>query len=122
MAGSVLLNIVRESMLEVYQAKRIIQKELLLENYPILSNSIECTVSIYLKEKKKNTYTTSSANTLLENIIICAKKAAFEDPAHPPLSSSNYLLAEIELTLHTDDGDISEKDSPILTDETTLVV
>ncbi len=122
MADSILLKIVRDSILEVYQTKWIIDKEALLQTYPILSTPLNCSITIYIQEEPKNTYSTKNDKTLLENIIIAAKKAAFEDPLHPPLSSSKYLSCEIELTLHTAEGDISEKDSPIINDEATLLV
>ena len=122
MADSVLLKIVRDSMLEVYQAKRLIDKKELLQNYPILSTPMNCSVTIYIEEETKNSHTTQTQQALLENIITAAKKAAFEDPKHSPLSSSEYLSCEIELTLHTEDGDISEKDPPIIEDETTILV
>ena len=122
MSDSVLLKIVRDSMLEVYQTRRIIDKASLLQTYPILETPLNCSVTVYIEEKPKNTYTTDTNETLLENIIIAAKKAAFEDKNHTPLSSSKYLSCEIELTLHTQEGDISEKDSPIIEDETALIL
>jgi AMMECR1 domain-containing protein len=114
MGSSVLLKLARDSMLEVYQAKYIIDKNELLKQHPILDSKIECTINIYLNDNLKSSYSTNSNNSLLQNIIIASKKAAFEDNNSTPLKTSEYLECEVELILHTDEGDISQKDTPIL--------
>ena len=121
MGSSLLLKLARDSMLEVYQAKRLIDKEQLLEEHPILSTPMSCTVSIYLDEKPFSSFRSGDDRTLLENIILAAKKAAFETDKEHILTSTQYLHAEVELTLHTADGDISERDKPIVSDKDALV-
>ena len=69
MGSSLLLGITRNSMLEVYQAKRLIDTEELLKNYPVLQTPIDVEVTIYLEDEPFSSYKTNSGNTLLENII-----------------------------------------------------
>ena len=57
-----------------------------------------------------------ASKSLLENITIGAKKAAFEDKKSATLTTSEYLHCEIELILDTPDGQISETDPAILSD------
>ncbi len=122
MAGSVLLKLARDSMLEVYQAQHIIDKEELLAQHPILATPMNCKVSIFLDEKQRASYTTDSTASLLENIILAAKKAAFEDPNTTPLTTSEFLHAQVELSIFSDEGVISERDEPILNAQSTPLV
>ena len=121
MGSSLLLKLARDSMLEVFQAKRLIDKEALLKEHPILATPMACTVSIYLDEKPLSSYKSEDDRALLENIILAAKKAAFEVDKEHILTSTQYLHAEVELTLHTADGDISERDKPLISDKDALV-
>ena len=121
MGSSLLLKLARDSMLEVYQAKRIIDKEKLLQEHPILATPMACQVTIYLDEKPYSSYKSQADAKLIENIILAAKKAAFEADTEHILTSTQYLHAEIELTLFTPDGAISERDKPILNEKDALV-
>ncbi len=116
MGNSLLLKLARDSMLEVYQAKRLIDKASLLEEHPILATPMACKITIYLNEKIFSTYTSGANTPLLDNIILAAKKAAFETDQKHILTSTQYLHAEIELTLFTADGTMSERDKPIVND------
>jgi len=122
MGSSLLLKVARDSMLEVYQAKRLIDKEQLLKTHPILATPMACTVTIYLDEKPYSHFQSKDDKPLIENIILAAKKAAFEVDTEHILTSTQYLHAQIELTLHTSDGDISEKDKPLLDDKEQIVL
>ena len=115
MSSSTLLQLTRDSITEVLQAKRRIDKDSLLQSYPILAKQMGCEVKIFLHKQLRSSFTIEkNQNSLLDNIIICAKKAAFEDPKNPPLTISEYLHSSIELTLFTPDGAISEIDKPII--------
>ena len=118
MAGSVLLKLARDSILEVFQAKRLIEKRRLLEAYPVLATAMACRVAIYLDERLLGSFKSEAEDPLVENIILAAKKAAFES-GHV-LTSSEYLHVQVALTLYTPDGEISEKDMPLLSDKETL--
>lgn len=108
-------------MLEVYQAKRLIKSEELLSEYPILATPMNCKTAIYLENELFSEYTTNTTLSLLENIILSAKKAAFETDSSKILTSTQYLHAEVELTLYTADGAISEKDRAILEENETAL-
>jgi len=115
---SVLLQLARDSIHEVFEAKRNIDKQALLIQHPLLNEKIATSVNIYLDDKLRGSYISKEASkTLIEDIIYNAKKSAFEDKSFKPLSTSEYLSCEIELKLITPDGVISEKDPAILRDE-----
>jgi len=118
MSRSVLLQLARDSITEVLEAQRTIDKATLLKEHPILNEKIPTTVNIYLDEELRGSFSSKDAKkTLLESIIYNAKKSAFEDTNFTPLTTSQYLSCEIELILNTADGIMSEKDSAILQGE-----
>ncbi len=121
MGSGLLLKLARDSMLEVYRAERLIDKEKLLKEYPILATPMACKVAIYLEEELFSSYMSEAEIPLLENIILSAKKAAFEADSEHILTSTQFLHAQLELTLFTPDGVISEKDEPILKDKEAFV-
>jgi len=115
MSRSVLLQLARDSIQEVIEATRTIQKKELLKEHPLLGEPIATTVNIYLdNELRGSASSTSNSLSLLEDIILNSKKSAFEDKNFTPLSTSEYLSCEIELLLDTPDGILSEKDPAIL--------
>lgn len=115
MSRSVLLQLARDSIQEVLEANRTIDKERLLDQYPLLGEKIATTVNIYLNsELRASSSTKTPINSLLEDIVGNAKKAAFEDKNSTPITTSEYLHCEIELILATEDGEISEKDKAII--------
>ena len=113
MSRSVLLQLARDSIQEVLEAQRTIDKESLLNEHPLLHEKIPVTVNIYLDEKLRGS-SSSDDNSLLENIIWCAKKSSFEDKNFTPLTTSEYLNSEVELLISTPEGAMSEKDPAIL--------
>ena len=115
MARSILLQLARDSIAEVLEAKRTIKKQELLEKHPLLSEVMATSVKLYIDNELRGEATTSLPSyTLLEDIIKNAKVAAFEDKNFKPLTTSEYLNCEIELLLTTADGVISERDKSIL--------
>jgi len=111
MDRSILLQLARDSIQEVYEAKRTIDKLHLLQQHPLLSEKIATTVNIYLDNKLKSSYGSKDASkTLIEDIIYNAKKAAFENSDSKPLSTSEYIECEIELILNTAEGVMSQRD------------
>lgn len=118
---SVLLQLARDSIQEVFEAHKTINRLELLQKYPLLKENIKTTLNIYIDSKLRGSsslYTQKSK--LLDDIILNAKKSAFEDINFNPLTTSEYLKCEIELLLDTPDGILCEKDSAILNKETTL--
>jgi hypothetical protein len=115
MARSILLQLARDSIVEVIEAKRTINKPLLLDEHPLLNEPINSEVNIYLDKKLRGSYKSSHAmKSLLEDIIFNAKKAAFEDTRFAPITTSEYLSCEVEVVLYTQEGVMSEKDPAIL--------
>jgi AMMECR1 domain-containing protein len=115
MGRSVLLQLARDSIAEVLEAQRTIDKVALLEAHPLLAQQIPSSVNIYLEHKLRGSASADiNASTLLEDIIKNAKRAAFEDKNFRPLSTSEYLECEVEIILETPDGVISQRDPSIL--------
>lgn len=115
MSRSVLLQLARDSIAEVLEAKRTINKQELLSQHPLLNEKIPTRVNIYIQnELRGSAYSKEATLSLLDDIVINAKKSAFEDNNFKPISTSEYLECEIELLLSTPDGVISEKDKSIL--------
>ena len=115
MSRSVLLQLARDSIAEVFEAKRTINKNELLTNHPLLSEKMATRVNIYVKNELRGSCASADAEkSLLEDIICNAKRSAFEDKNHPPLTTSEYLKCEVEILLATPEGVISEKDSAII--------
>jgi len=99
---SLLLKIARESITEVFEAQNIIKRGELIKDYPILNEPLAAFVSIYInKELRGQSGRVQAKESLLEEIIYHAKAAAFEDKAFGPLKVSEYLQAELELSLLT---------------------
>jgi len=114
MSRSILLQLARDSIEEVLQAQNTIDKKALLNEHPLLNENIQADISIYIDDKLKSSYSSTKDYSLLNNIIIGAKKAAFEDKTTSPITTAEYLSCEIELSLQTIDGIIKQKDEPIL--------
>jgi len=114
MSRSVLLQLARDSIAEVLEAKKTINIEALTQQHPLLNESIQTTVNIYINNELRGNYVNENEDSLVKNILIGAKRAAFEDVNFSPLSTSEYLHCEVELILNTQDGIISQKDPAIL--------
>ncbi len=112
---SVLLQLARDSIREVLEAKNSIDKITLLKKYPLLNQKIPITINIYINsELRGNSNSQNPPTSLIDEIIISAKRAAFEDSNFLALSTSEYLSCEIEIILQTPEGIISEKDPAII--------
>ena len=117
MSRSILLQLARDSIAEVLEARRTINKQSLLEQHPLLNQKIQTQINLYIdKELRGSSKSNFASYTLLEDIVRNAKKSAFEDKNFKPISTSEYLSCEVEIVLTTDDGVISETDKPIVTD------
>ncbi len=110
MSRSILIQLAHDSINEVFQAKNSIDRDALLREYPLLNESIPMTLKIFVGNELRGYYEDLATKSLLENIIIGAKKAAFEDTRSAPLKTTEYPGAEIELALQTPEGIISHRD------------
>lgn len=115
MSQSVLLSIARRSIEEVLQAENTIDRAQLLEQYPILGETVATQVNLYVgNELRGSAKSDRSDRPLLDDIIHNAKVAAFEDENFSPLVTSEYLRASVELILFSADGPLCHRDTPIL--------
>jgi len=105
MNRSFLIDLAYKSIEEILQATAIIDQTTILKEYPILGSKLPMKLSIYVKDELHGSYTGDINQTLLHNIIFGAKIAAFEK--EKPLTVSDFLQAEIEITLQTADQTIS---------------
>ena len=65
MARSVLLQLARDSIEEVFQAKRKIDKKLLVKEHPLLKQNIDASVTIYLKDKTRGFCSSENSSSSL---------------------------------------------------------
>lgn len=115
MSRSILLQLARDSIEEVLQAEITIDRNALLQEHPLLNEKIPTTVNLFIDKELKGSYSIQNSKaSLLSNIIISAKKAAFEDQESSILTTSEYLHCEVELILNTPDGEISQTDPSII--------
>lgn len=115
MSRSVLLQLARDSIAEVLEAQRTIDKITLLDEHPLLNEKIPTTVNLYIdNELRGSSKTIDNSQTLFDSIVKNAKQSAFQDDNFNPISTSEYLDCEVEILLITPDGTISEKDPSIL--------
>jgi hypothetical protein len=113
MSRSLLLQLARDSIQEVFEAQRTIDISTLLKEHPLLNENINLVVNIFIEDKLKSSHEIKETNSsLINNIIIGAKKAAFE--SGEIITTSQYLHSEIELILDTPDGKISQRDPAII--------
>ena len=119
MSRSVLLQLARDSIEEVLQAQITIDRTSLLNEHPLLNETLDVTLNLFINQELKGSHSTQNSETsLLSNIILSAKKAAFEDKKNSVFTTSDYLNCEVEIVLDTPDGEISQKDPSIIHTQT----
>ncbi len=117
MSQSVLLTIARHSIEEVLQAENTIDREALIGEYPLLAQPMATQVNLYLGDEIRGSAKSAApTRPLLDDIIRNAKIAAFQDENFPPMATSEYLHASIELILFSEQGPLGHRDTPILHD------
>ena len=113
MADSVLCQLVRTSILEVLQAQNLLEKQKILDTYPLLNQIIPVKIELFLDEELRGSYQQQDL-PLYDALELGAKKAAFEDTSTSPLTTREYLHIEVQITLQTPEGILTHKDNPIL--------
>ena len=102
MSQSLLLDIARESITEVFEAQNTIDKQKLIKDYPILAEPVASFITLYVNNELRGSSGSVFAEaSLLEEIILHSKTAAFLDERFEPLRTSEYLKTIIELSLLT---------------------
>jgi len=107
MSRSFLIDLAYNSIKEILQARKLIDEDAILKEYPLLSQHIAMSLKIFVGEKLHGSYRDKATKTLLQNIMLGAKIAAFED--NEPLKVSEFLKVQIEISLHTPEGVISHR-------------
>jgi len=121
MNRSILVQLARDSIQEVFEAKRTIVKQVLLQTHPMLAQPIATQVNIFLQGELRGTSKElNSSLSLLESVIKNAKKAAFEDSSVKPLTTSEYLHCEVEVVLFVDGEVMKQRDNAIIDDRVSL--
>jgi len=111
MKRPILLQIVRDSIAEVFLAKRVIKKDELLKEYPLLQENLVSKIEIFIDNELFSSIESNADDTLLNELIKNAKIAAFE--GSDAIKTSQYIDCEIKLTLFTPDGVISQTDQAL---------
>jgi len=102
MARSVLLQLARDSIEEVLQSEKSIDREQLIADYPALAEKVATFVTLTIGGELRGCIGSLEAQRpLIDDIVINAKSAAFQDPRFPPVTTSEYLHAAIEVSLLT---------------------
>jgi len=109
MNRSLLIQLAYDSIKEILQTKKLIDREEILHQYPLLKETIPMTLKIFVEDELHGYYEDMAHKSLFENILLGAKIAAFEDPNSQPLKVSEFLKAEIEISLQTPEGVISHR-------------
>lgn len=122
MSRSPLLQLVRDSIEEVIEARRIINRDELLSMYPALEQEVACIITLKLGDEIRGEAKTEQASqALIDDIIYNAKVAAFQDSRFSPLTTAEYLRATISLSLLIPDEEgglhvETSTDAPLLKD------
>lgn len=100
MSQSVLLQVARSSIMEVLQAERLINREELINQHPLLATPTATFVTLYLNNEVRGCMgSLNHERALIDDVIHNAKMAAFQDPRFEPISTAEYLHTTIELSL-----------------------
>lgn len=103
MSRSILLGLARESIEEVLQAEKSIDRDGMLSRFPPLKEAIATFVTIRIDgEMRGRAGAAIAQRSLMDDVIHNAKMAAFEDPDFSPLTTSEYLRASIEVSVLTE--------------------
>ena len=121
MIRSPLLQLVRDSIEEVIEARRIINRDELLRQYPILEQKIASIVTLKVEDELREARSEEALKPLIDDIIYNAKVAAFQDKKLSPITTAKYLHCSISLSLLIPDEEgglhvETSMDEPLLKD------
>jgi AmmeMemoRadiSam system protein A len=104
----ILTNIVKKSIQERFEHKPLIDKELILQNYPELNQQKATFVTLNMDNNLRGCIGSIIAHrTFLEDLIENAKSAAFGDPRFLPLSKEEFEKIDIEISILTEPQEIT---------------
>jgi AmmeMemoRadiSam system protein A len=108
---SVLLKLARESIQEVLEAQNTIDRDVLLEQYPVLGQKMATFVTLTIGGELRGCIGSLVAQRpLIDDIIHNAKAAAFQDPRFTPVTTSEYLHCMVEISLLTAPEEVEYSD------------
>ena len=111
MSQSVLLELARESIQEVLEAEKTIDREALLEQYPVLAQKMATFVTLTIDGELRGCIGSLVAQRpLIDDIVHNAKAAAFQDPRFTPMTTSEYLHCAVEISLLTEPEEVTYGD------------
>ncbi|MEA3522666.1 MAG: AMMECR1 domain-containing protein [Campylobacterota bacterium] len=102
MSQSLLLEVARQSIVEVLEASRSIDVPHLKKAHPLLNEKMATAVTLYLDDEIRSHYCSLHPNkSLIDDLIYTAKVAAFESLQHKPITTSEYLHVSIQVSILT---------------------
>ena len=111
MSQSVLLKLARESIEEVLEAQNTIDRDALVEQYPVLAQKMATFVTLTIGGELRGCIGSLVAHrALVDDIIHNAKAAAFQDPRFTPITTSEYLHTTVEVSLLTPPEELAYDD------------
>ncbi len=112
MSRSLLLQLARDSIEEVLQSTKTIDRDKLIEEHPVLAENVATFVTLTINGELRGCIGSLVAHKpLIDDIIHNAKAAAFQDPRFLPISTSEYLHTTVELSLLTPPEQLSYADT-----------
>lgn len=100
--SKILLETVKDSILEKLNHKNCVNKKKLLECYPFFNNEMATFVTLNLNGSLRGCIgSLLPRRSLLEDLISNANAAAFSDPRFPPLNKGEFENIEIEISILT---------------------
>jgi AmmeMemoRadiSam system protein A len=97
-----LIEVAKNSILEEFQKKEIINKKELVKKYPFLSEKRAIFVTLKIDNQLRGCIGSILPRmTLIDGIIYNAKQAAFADPRFTPLTYEEFQKINIEISILT---------------------
>ena len=102
MDKKILLKIAKTSILEVFENKKLINKNELLEEYPFLAEERATFVTIKIDGNLRGCIGSILPRmSLIDDVIYNAKESAFNDPRFNPLTPEEFEKIKIEISILT---------------------
>jgi AmmeMemoRadiSam system protein A len=102
MNKKILINIAKNSILEEFEKKEIINKKELIKKYPFLLEKRATFVTLKIDNQLRGCIGSILPKmSLIDDIIYNAKQAAFADPRFTPLTYEEFQKINIEISILT---------------------
>jgi AmmeMemoRadiSam system protein A len=102
MPKKILLKIARASILEEFEAKKLINRDELIKEYPFLAQERATFVTLKINGNLRGCIGSILPRMpLIDDVIYNAKQAAFHDPRFNPLTPEEFEQIHIEISILT---------------------